>query len=235
MRLIEPVILALVVNLILGSDVQAAETADARSALRTAEGNGVEYYLSLPKKWTADSTWPILVTIEGSGHDFLGIFNSFVKARGERPFIIVTPCVKSNGRDEKDLEAVLAIVKEVQASSKGQAKFFITGFSAGGHLAWQLIFHHPELLAGAAPAAANFGHRGIMEISKAPERVKLPIHGFLGEKDAYRQYLGPQWTEAANFARESGYENLKFTEVPGASHQAFEDEVIAFFASLLPK
>jgi poly(3-hydroxybutyrate) depolymerase len=235
MRLIEPATLVMVAIMIFGIDGQAADTPEAKRALRTAEGNGVEYYLSLPKSWTPDSTWPILVTIDGSGHDFQGNFKSFVHARGERPFIIVTPCVSSNGREPKDLQAVLAIVKEVQESSKGQQKFFITGFSAGGHLAWQCIFNHPELLAGAAPAAANFRFRGITDASKASERVKLPIHGFLGEKDAYKQFLDPQWVDAAKFARENGYENLTFTEVPGASHEAFADRVVTFFASLLPK
>jgi len=211
------------------------ETPDPKPEIKTAAGVAIQYYLSLPKSWTSNSTWPILVTIDGSGHNFSGNCQSFIKARGAQPFIIVTPCVSSNGNDPADLKAVLTIVEEVQKSAKGQPKFFITGFSAGGHLAWQCIFTHPELLAGAALAAANFRFRGVADISKSPERAKLPIQAFLGDKDAYITALAQQWEDAGKLARENGYENLTLTEVPGAGHQPFPDRVIAFLASLLPK
>jgi hypothetical protein len=220
--------------MVLATDGRSADTAELRSDLRTAEGIGVKYYLSLPKDWTPESTWPILVTIS-PGQDSIDTFKNFVGSRRKTPFIIVAPCLASKGRKPEDLDSVLAIVKEVQKSSKGQQKFFITGFSAGGHLAWQCIFLHPELLAGGAPASANFGFRGITHVSKAPERVKLPIHGFLGDNDAYKQYLGPQWEEAAQYARENGYENIAVTNVRGAGHDIFADRVVEFFASLLPQ
>ncbi|HEY3322488.1 MAG TPA: hypothetical protein VGP72_18645 [Planctomycetota bacterium] len=211
------------------------ETPDSKPELRTAAGVAVQYYLSLPRSWTADSTWPILVTIDGSGHNFAGNCQSFTKARGAQPFILVTPCVSSNGNDPADLKAVLAIVEEVQKLYKGQPKFFITGFSAGGHLAWQCIFTHPELLAGAALAAGNFRFRGVANISKSPERVKLPIQEFLGDKDGIKAPLTQQWEDASKLAKEHGYEALVLTEVPGAGHQPFPDKVLAFFGFLLQK
>jgi len=53
--------------------------------------------------------------------------------------------------------------------------------------------------------------------------------------DPAKRFLGPQWEEAAGFARERGYENAQATSVPGAGHDAFAGRVVAFFASLLPK
>jgi poly(3-hydroxybutyrate) depolymerase len=155
----------------LASSVRCGDVLVPKSDLQMAAGIGVQYYLSLPTSWTTNSSWPILVAIEGAGHNFQGNFNTFTRARGEGPFIIVAPCVSSNGNDPADLKAVLAIVREVQKSANGEPKFFITGFSAGGHLAWQCVFTHPEWLAGAAPAAANFRFRGVAAISKAPERI----------------------------------------------------------------
>ncbi len=207
----------------------------AHPDLKTLAGSDAQYYLSLPRGWNARASWPVMVTIDGSGHNFLGCFNNFVNARGARPFIIVTPCVSSNGNDPAEFEAVLAMVKEVQKSASGQAKFFITGFSAGGHLTWQFIFLHPELLAGAAPAAGNFRFRGVDAISKAPELARLPIHGFQGDKDGIKAALDEQWADAVKLARDNGYENVTRTEVPGAGHQAFPGQVVAFFASLLRK
>ena len=214
---------------------QAEETPQPKPDLKTEPASGIQYYLSLPKGWDPGKTWPILVAIDGSGHNFPGCFGGFVNARGSRPFIVVVPCVKSNGNDPAELQGVLAIVQEVRKSSSGQPKFFITGFSAGDHLTWQCIFLHPELLAGAAPAAGNFRFRGIDQVSKAPERVKLPVHAFQGDKDGIKPALDAQWVDAVNLARENGYEDLARTEVPGAGHQAFPSQVVQFFESLLPR
>jgi len=142
--------------------------------------------------------------------------------------------VSTNGNDPADAKAVLAIVKEVQQADHGQAKFFVTGFSAGGHVTWQLIFTRPELLAGVAPAAAAYRGRGIADISDAPEREQLPIHAFQGDKDPYLNSLNQQWAEVEQIAKSHGYKNIDRTMVPGAGHNAFGNETLAFFASLLP-
>lgn len=215
--------------------VFCGETDVLISGLKTAADGKTQYHLSRPKGWSAKATWPILVSIDGSGHNFQGNHDGFVKARGELPFIVVTPCVSSNGKDPADYKAVIAIVEEVRKSASGQPKFFITGFSAGGHVCWQCIFNHPDLLAGAAPAAANFRFRFVENVSKAPERVKLPIHEFLGDKDGIKASLNEQWNDAVKLAKDNGYENLTLSEVPGAGHQPFTEQVVAYFASLLPK
>lgn len=238
LKLLPTIVLLIIVSAascMLTGQCGAADAAPPQPELKTAAVSGVQYYLSLPKGWNPKATWPILVTIDGSGHKFLQNVQAFINARGARPFVIVTPFVSSNGNDPGDLKAVLEIVDEVRKAAHGQPKFFITGFSAGGHLTWQMVFQHPELLAGAAPAAANFRFRGIDEISKAPERVQLPIHAFQGDKDDVKHFLDPQWDDALKLAKENGYENLTHTEVPGASHQAFAPQVVDFFASLLPK
>jgi poly(3-hydroxybutyrate) depolymerase len=207
------------------------DAAATQPELKTAAGSKVQYYLALPKDWSPNKTWPIVVTIDGAGHNFLGNCQTFARVRGDRPFIIVTPCVRSNGRDPDDTKAVLKIVEEVQQAAQGQPKFFITGFSAGGHVTWQLVFNHPELLAGAAPAAANFRFRGIDAVSKAKERVKLPVHGFNGEKDA--AVINQQWDDAEKLAREKGYKNLNHTLIPDGGHTSYPGEVLNFFAAVI--
>jgi poly(3-hydroxybutyrate) depolymerase len=220
--------------LLLGCVCCYGQTPEPQPDLKTATAVEVKYYLSLPEGWTADKSWPILVTLDGSGHDFLGNCRGFMRARGKQPFIIVTPCVSSNGNDPADARAVLAIVKEIQQEKHGQPKFFLTGFSAGGHVTWQILFAHPELLAGVAPAAANFRNRGVSTISDSPDRIQLPIHAFQGDKDAAKSALDDQWNDAITIAREHGYKNLDRTIIVGASHSAFAQEVVAYFTTLLP-
>lgn len=214
----------------------AAESMVPTSALRTAKDVEVQYHLSLPQGWRAELTWPIMVTLAGAGRDFAQNFDQFKKARGEKlPFIVVTPCVRSLGRDPADLRAVLAIVKEVQGEFNGQPKFFVTGFSAGTHLTWQLIFLHPEVLAGASPVCGNFNSRGIDKIEKKAAAVKLPIHGFQGDQDQVLVHLNPQWETAVKLAGEHGYKNISRTVIPGGTHLPYQSQVVDFFASLLPK
>ena len=200
--------------------------------LKTSK-SGVQYHLALPKGWDPNRTWPILVTIEASGHHFQENNASFANARGDLPFIIVTPCVSSNGNDPNELQAVLDIVKEVQKDAHGREKFFISGCSAGGHLTWQLILMHPELLAGAAPSACNFRSRGITTISQAKERNDLPIHGFQGDKDGILEVLNQQWKDAEQTARSHGFKNITRTIVPGEGHQPFPRQVVVFCAEVL--
>ena len=201
--------------------------------LKTAANGQVQYYLSLPGGWTPDRAWPIVVTIVGSGHDFMHNCQIFRQARSSGQFIIITPCVSSNGMDPADEQNVLAIVKEVQEKYRGEPKFFLTGFSAGGHVAWQIIFSHPELLAGAVLAAGNYIGRGITTISRAPERTRLPIIEFQGDADPSVVPLTNQWENAQQVARSNGYQNLTRTIVPGASHGPFPEKAMDFFAGIL--
>ena len=126
-------------------------------------------------------------------------------------------------------------MKEVQKERHGQDKFFLTGFSAGGHVTWQLVFAHPELLAGVAPAAANFRNRGIGTISNARARERLPIHAFQGDKDAYVTALDEQWSDAERMARDHGYKALDRKIVAGSGHSPFAREVVDYCETLLPR
>lgn len=228
----------LVLGLTLQShSVFAAKSAEVTAArdLHRAKVSSVQYYLSLPEGWNMQSAWPIVVTIDGSSHEFAENFHAFVAARGKMPFIIVTPCVTSNGSDPADFEAVLEIVKEVQTEHHGQAKFFMNGFSAGGHLTWQMIYRRPEMLAGAALSAPNFRRRGLEEVSKDPALLTVPVHGFQGDKDKFLPILTEQWANAEAFAKANGRSEIQQDIIHGAPHSPFPEEVLRWFASLLPQ
>ena len=219
----------------------------------------MQYYLSLPDNWNAKKTWPIVVTIDGSGQNWLANATTFASARKEAPFIIVTPLVLTNiGRPtpekyhyskvvwdevQNDFEArfrfdqqgILEVVQEVAKQYSGQKKFFLTGFSAGGHTAWSFIFAHPEKLAGAALACANYLGRGVNEASTAPERVKLPVKGFQGSEDASKAAFEKQWSEARGWAQSTGYRNLSYEIVPGTPHSPMAQQVLTYFESLLTR
>lgn len=233
--------------------------AETKPVLRTAKNHPIQYYLALPKNWSADKTWPILVTVEGAGCNWLGNCNAFLGARGDRPFILVTPLtfcntnklekakypgypqklldeVEKSGRLKWDEEGLLAILEDVRREFHGRDTFFITGFSGGGNLTWRMIFGHPEKLAGASPACANFYMTGT--ISQAPERETVPVKAFQGDKDEYlngNPNLNAQWETAKKFCDENGFKNVSREMLPGVGHSACVKEVWEFFSGLLSK
>jgi predicted esterase len=234
------------------------KAAEARPILRQAKAHKMQYHLALPKGWSAARTWPIVVTVEGAGCNWLGNCNAFLGQRGDRPFILVTPItfantnaldpkkypypqelldeVEKSGRIKFDEEGLLAVLEEVRKDFNGQEKFFITGFSGGGNLTWRMIFGHPDKLAGASPACANFYMTGT--VSQAPERETLPVKALQGDKDEYLNQppnLEQQWLKAKQLCDENGFKNVSRVMLPGVGHSACGKEVLDFFASLLPK
>ena len=214
----------------------------------TTERHPLRYYLSLPAHWSPNHSWPILVVLDGVNHGhFLWNFLRFQQARHALPFILISPLIVSNsghpdphdypyspevwtqvehqGAVPFDAAGVLAIVAEVQQAYHGQPKFYLTGWSAGGHLTWYFIFTYPECLAGVVVAGPNFAGRGISTISSAPERVQLPIQGLQGNQDSHLMALNAQWEQATMLATQHGYCNITRVILPEALHDPFPAQV----------
>jgi poly(3-hydroxybutyrate) depolymerase len=247
-------------------------TQPAPAGLRTASTHPIQYYVSLPKNWSAARTWPVVVTIAGSGGEFPENHAAFSAERDSRqyPFIVVTPLTLTNGggnvrnssalhyssetwaRVERegrclfDLDGIRAAVADVARLYNGQSKFFMTGFSGGGHTLGAMLLLHPEVLRTAAPVAGNYGGRCVTgqnlespyddpvphPVSQAPERVNLPVRSFNGANDA-NPYLLPQRDSLFAIARRNGYGNLSSNIVPNASHEPMPSQTLAFFFSQL--
>jgi len=231
--------------------------------LKTASTHPIQYYLSLPYNWSADKKWPVVVVIESANREFEQASTAFAQARKKLPFIIITPLVVTNGgagyrsvptyhysdavwdRIQKsgdftfDWEGITAVVKEVSKQYGGEEKYFLTGFEAGGHTVWGIIFKRPETLLGAALICPNYLGRWVNEqqISTAVERTRLPIRNFIGTKDelcAPGHPIYNQMERATNLAQQHGYRNVSVTSVEGKGHERLADEVLNYFNSLRP-
>jgi poly(3-hydroxybutyrate) depolymerase len=154
---------------------------------RTASTHPMQYYVSLPRGWSKARTWPVVVSIAGSGKEWLDNAREFAAERDAHgyPFIVVTPVVLSNGgrdlrqmsqytyadsvweraaREKRcvfDLDGLQAVIADVATLYNGERTFFLTGWSGGGHTANAVVYLHPEWLRGAGLSAANFGGRCI--------------------------------------------------------------------------
>lgn len=221
----------------------------------------MQYYISLPKGWTSQRQWPILVVAEAAEKEYKANAMRFVAARGDLPYIIVAPFIVTNGNQGRrdpaifpynsatwdiiekqgncsfDMEGVEHIVRDVQEQYHGESKITITGFEAGAHLVWAIVFHHPEMLVAAIPVAGNYIGRCVEEsqISTHPSRVQLPIHALQGAQNslwASSKRLYGQWLEAKKLAQKHGYTNISEHQVPGKEHIPLPEEVFAYCATL---
>ena len=230
--------------------------------LKTASTHPIQYYLSLPEGWVANKKWPVVVVIDSAERDFLQAATAFANARRQRPFILVTPLVVTNGGAGArsvptyhysdpvwdkiqssgpfvfDLDGITAIMQDVVKQYGGEDKYFITGLEAAGHTVFGILFNRPEALRGAAIVCPNYQGRWVDEahISTAPERSALPVRNFIGANDTLCAEGNPIYTQmqkAMSVAEAHGYKNVSLTRVEGKGHERLAEEVLAYFASLI--
>jgi len=222
----------------------------------------MQYYLSLPEGWVAGKKWPVVVVIESADREFLQAATAFAKAREQRPFILVTPLVVTNGgagarsvptyhySDQVwdkiqssgpfvfDVDGIAAIMRDVVKLYGGEDKYFITGMEAAGHTLWGILFNRPETVRGAALVCPNYLGRWVDDahISSAPERSALPVRNFVGTKDTLCAAGNPifaQMQKATSVAEAHGYKNVSLTRVEGKGHERLAEEVLAYFSTLM--
>jgi len=178
-----------------------ATATDTAVTVHRATSHAMRYHLALPRGWTADRVWPVLVVVPDAGRDFAGNLRAFMRARGDRPYILVAPEVLSCGgarsrtRDHYAYSAaewdalqggddfafedagLAAMLADVRRQWHGEPRAFLTGWEAGGHTGWAQAFRHPERWRGVAPVTPNYQRRGLTPAtwSHAPERATLPL------------------------------------------------------------
>jgi predicted peptidase len=239
-------------------------TLNAQSAgllLKKASDHPIQYLVSLPDNWSANTKWPVVIVVSDAEKRFKKDAEEFILARKKLPFIIISPFITTNGnqghRDSTiypysssvwdtidkltickfDMDGVQSIIKDVQKNYSASGKVFITGFEAGAHLVWAMIFNHPELLYAAAPVAGNFRNRclEIGSFSNDPLRAQLPIKNFTGSEDqdfGLKGRIYSQYLEAKALALSHGYKTISETEMQGKGHVPLPSEVLDYFNSV---
>lgn len=229
--------------------------------LKKASDHLIQYYISLPNNWSSKTNWPVVIMLSDAEKQFKKDAEQFVSARKDLPFIVIAPFITTNGnqghRDSTiypysksvwdsidkisickfDIDGLQSIIKDVKKNYSGSGKVFITGFEAGTHLVWAMIFQHPELLYAAAAVAGNYRSRCMESnsFSSDPSRINLPIKSFTGSNDKDFGVNGrvySQYQEAKSVALSHGYKNISETEVQGKAHVPLPENVLDYFNSV---
>jgi hypothetical protein len=121
----------------------------------------------------------------------------------------------------------------------GESDVYITGFEAGAHALWSIVFNHPEILKAAAPVCGNFRGRCTGKISADQSKENLPIHSLRAGKEIANgppmKILDEQWNDAKTLAQSNGYKNLSQEVFPSKSHEPMPEEVLAYFTGLIER
>lgn len=221
----------------------------------------MQYFVALPDGWSPSKKWPVVVVLEAAEKEYKTNAQRFVDARGDMPFIIVAPIHTNNGnqgRRDPNLfpytnetwdyidkvgdcqfndDGIRQILADVKKSYGGEDAVYITGFEAGAHVLWSVVFNHPEFLKAAAPVGGNYRGRcvDVSHVSSNPAKTNMPIVAFMGEED---NMFGPngtligQWNDAKNIAFKNGFKNINERVIKGKGHVPLPKEVMEYFFQL---
>jgi predicted peptidase len=214
------------------------------------DGAAYRYQVHLPRGWSKERRWPVLVYLHGGGEigrdnvrqtqEGLGPTLHRLYRRGERfPFVVVLPqCTPGRYWPSPDMEAmVLAGLKQTIAEFSGDPeRVILTGNSMGGYGTILLGAKHPGTFAALIPICG-----GVRPPSWFPRSLLPPEALWIGEPDPYlavARRIGrtPVWVfhgredsmlPAAESRRvvaalRAAGGDVRYTEYPGVGHNAWD-------------
>lgn len=177
-----------------GNDPYKGITKPYRRAFKSKYDNSFQpYTIKLPRNYSPEKKYPLLVFLHGSGQDEQGVLN---QARSGGNFIEVAPfardmynCYDSDSSQKDIMEAIEDAIAHFSADRN---KIIIAGFSMGGYGALRTFYQHPEMYKGVAvfaghPDLANdwlgSGHPNFLEDKFLTPFSKIPVFIYHGRKD----------------------------------------------------
>jgi predicted esterase len=113
----------------------------------------VEYYLYVPKAYSADQEWPLFVGIHGAGGNGLQCWDLWQSHAEKEGFILLCPSIPGdpNGfRLDVGETTVWSAINEVDREYRLKPRIFFSGFSAGAFFVQGFTYHYPRAVSGLA-------------------------------------------------------------------------------------
>lgn len=191
----------------------------------TQDGNAYPYVVYVPRGWTPERRWPVVLFLHGSGErgsdglkqSQVGIGGALRMMSERYPAVVVMPQCATGQRWDGDMAAfALAALDRTAAEFSGDPdRFYVTGLSMGGSGSWTLATAHP----GKFAAVVSICGRG--EIPAIAAKLKdVPVWLFVGDQDR---------PETVQFARDAhaalksaGSTRVRYTEYPGVPHNSWD-------------
>jgi pimeloyl-ACP methyl ester carboxylesterase len=185
---------------------------------------GMNTFVHLPPKYNPKNAYPLLVVLTGAGGTGQSMRDAWISSKHDcgakvrDGYIIVSPAastwwVWTEGKKVFDL-----IEETKNRYNVDTNRIYMTGFSNGGHSAWNLGMKQPHMFAALAPVAGgpvNEAGRGL-ELRMLASLLNLPVHWVTTADD---RICPGQITSQVNSAYQRlGYNNLIHKQFPSGGH-----------------
>lgn len=130
-----------------------------------------EYYLYVPKAYTAERSWPAFVGIHGSSGTGLHCWAWWQSFADKEGFILICPTLTEAGAGWNQSEGeqkVNAIITQVRSEYNLEERLFLAGFSAGAQLVQGYTFRNPESVRGVAVLSPGYAFSSTMNARDIP-------------------------------------------------------------------
>lgn len=189
-----------------------------------ADGKSIPYVLYVPRDYTPEKKWPVILFLHGSGErgsdglkqSQVGIGTALRLFPERYPALVVMPQCASGARWSGDMAALaLKAVDQTMAEySCDPARQYLTGLSMGGYGSWLIAVQNPTRFAAVVPVC------GGGDPSQAAKLKDLPIWAYHGGADST---VPPQRSrEMVEAIKSAGGALVKYTELPGVGHNSWD-------------
>ncbi|MFE5321409.1 prolyl oligopeptidase family serine peptidase [Paenibacillus sp. NPDC056579] len=190
--------------------------------IRKTVSIGYQLYLPAAYEEQMDKKWPVILFLHGikkRGEDIHMLDHYGLGWMADKipgfEFIVISPQCPSLSSWPMERDAVLTLLDEVIETHRvDRERIYLTGFSLGGHGAWDLAAYAPERFAATAPLAGWF------DPEKAVLLKSMPIWAFHGEDDDVVEIARDR--AIVDALKERGG-NVVFTTYPGLQHQVMDE------------
>lgn len=203
-----------------------------RFTTKVADGNtvyDVEFQVRVPKSYTPEKSWPLLLAAHGQGGTggHIGAMMEELVGRQVDDYVIVAPTMPGpkfySGQPYQEQSYLKPLTWAKRHVNIDGDRVFVVGYSQGGHCTWHLATLYPHLFAGAVPMAGVpwFEGGSLVHDMYLENLSNLPMWAIWGEKDGAAP---PVWgnvdfcRSAAKRLKELDNKLFRGTELPGVGH-----------------
>lgn len=148
-------------------------------------------FLSMPKNYDQNKPYPLLVALHGHGGNAEAFHELWKTATDSMNVVLLTPQGEinldkniffswGNHTEEIVLSAIDMAGRHIHLNTK---KIYLTGFSMGGSLSYQLGLKNPHIFNGIAPLCSHF-RESLLPVDISVHRSMRIYIGY-GEQDSY--------------------------------------------------
>ncbi len=208
------------------------------------EGVDYRYQVFVPKDWTPDKEWPVILFLHGAGErgddgveqTQVG-FPRTLKGKNDFPAVVVMPqCRRRTWWGDPAMEAqTFAALEETMSRFNGDPRrIYLTGLSLGGYGTWAFGYKYPKKFAALVPVCGGVRTGRSVTVPRwhpaadpsvdayqetAREIGTTPVWAFHGSSDPVVPV-----TESRQLTRalENSGGTVKYTEYEGVGHNSWD-------------